>query len=174
VQVDLPDGQQVRYAYNAFGERIAKTFSDAVGKSRATYYLYQDRQLDAEIDAEGNVSAQYIYLGHVLVAKLDYSTSNARSSATPTNRLLRFSLLKGWSSPPAARPNTRVSFIHSDHLGTPQLATDDAQIAVWRAQHSEFGQAQVTVDSITLNTRFPGQYFVSDQPSHLPTELRLV
>jgi YD repeat-containing protein len=62
-----------RYAYNAEGERVAKTEIDPHGKTMTTYFLYHGRQIEAEVDDEGNLVAQYIYLGHTPVAKLEYA-----------------------------------------------------------------------------------------------------
>ena len=43
-------------------------------------------------------------------------------------------------------------------LGTPQLATDSSQTVAWQASYEPFGQASVS-GTVTLNLRFPGQYF---------------
>ena len=49
-------------------------------------------------------------------------------------------------------------FIHPDHLGTPQKATDASQALAWDAVLRPFGQTeQQTFPSLT-NLRFPGQY----------------
>src|SRR5258708_2182153 len=50
-------------------------------------------------------------------------------------------------------------FIHPDHLGTPQKATDASQNLAWDAVLRPFGQTeQQTFPSLT-NLRFPGQYY---------------
>jgi RHS repeat-associated protein len=49
--------------------------------------------------------------------------------------------------------------IHNDHLGTPQKMTDASGTVVWTADYKPFGEATITVSTITNNLRFPGQYY---------------
>jgi len=58
-----------------------------------------------------------------------------------------------------------VSYIHTDHLFTPRLATDAAGVVVWAWEGEAFGNAQPT-GSLTLNLRFPGQYFDVESGFH--------
>ena len=51
-----------------------------------------------------------------------------------------------------------VAFIHTDHLFTPRLATDPTGTIVWSWEGEVFGDTEPT-GSLTLNLRFPGQYF---------------
>ena len=57
------------------------------------------------------------------------------------------------------------SYLHFDHLGTPRLATDDAQTVVWRWDSDAFGSTAANDDPdgngtpLTVNLRFPGQYY---------------
>ena len=53
---------------------------------------------------------------------------------------------------------TKIYYIHNDHLGTPQVVTDEAQQVVWQADYKPFGEVDVVVDEIGLDARFPGQY----------------
>jgi RHS repeat-associated protein len=48
--------------------------------------------------------------------------------------------------------------LHTDHLGTPQFATDSDQSVAWTANYQPFGAAS-TSGAITQNLRLPGQYF---------------
>jgi RHS repeat-associated protein len=62
-------------------------------------------------------------------------------------------------------------YVHNDPLGTPQALTDEAGAVIWRAEYDPFGKATVDEDpdndgnGITLNVRFPGQYY--DQETRL-------
>ena len=54
-------------------------------------------------------------------------------------RVLRTVLLCLYSALTTAE--TKVYFIHSDHLGTPQVVTDARQGVVWKAVYLPFGEA---------------------------------
>jgi RHS repeat-associated protein len=56
--------------------------------------------------------------------------------------------------------------IHNDHLGTPQKMTDASGTVVWAADYKPFGEATITVSTITNNLRFPGQYFDAETGLH--------
>ncbi len=52
-----------------------------------------------------------------------------------------------------------TAYYHNDHLATPQKKTDSSGVVVWSADYKPFGEATVTVSTITNNLRFPGQYY---------------
>ncbi len=59
-----------------------------------------------------------------------------------------------------------VYYIHTDHLGRPELATDNTKAVVWKSINEAFGDRNVTKDDIGgLNVGLPGQYY--DQESYL-------
>jgi RHS repeat-associated protein len=62
-------------------------------------------------------------------------------------------------NPLAKVEGSSVYFYYDDHLGTPQKMTDGTGAVVWSADYKPFGEATVTVSTITNNLRFPGQYF---------------
>ena len=43
-------------------------------------------------------------------------------------------------------PMQSIYYIHSDHLGTPQLLTDENQRVVWEAEYAPFGEAHIDAD----------------------------
>lgn len=51
-----------------------------------------------------------------------------------------------------------MSYVHSDQIGTPRVATDSAQAVVWSASYMPFGQTTAVTGSAALNLRLPGQY----------------
>jgi len=51
-----------------------------------------------------------------------------------------------------------VYYYHLDHLGTPVVMTDQNQNIVWQASYDPFGQANISVSTVTNNLRFPGMY----------------
>jgi RHS repeat-associated protein len=62
--------------------------------------------------------------------------------------------------------NNQVYYYHNDHLGTPQVMTDQNQAVVWQADYDPFGKATVTTETITNPIRVPGQYFDAETGLH--------
>lgn len=59
----------------------------------------------------------------------------------------------------------KIRYLHTDHLNTPRLATDAAQQVLWRWDGKAFGDS-VPTGSITVNLRYPGQYFDAETGLH--------
>ncbi len=68
--------------------------------------------------------------------------------------------------------NGVLYYVHNDALSTPQALTDEAGTVVWKADYDPFGKATVNEDpdgdgnSVTLNARFPGQYYDQETGLH--------
>jgi RHS repeat-associated protein len=63
------------------------------------------------------------------------------------------------SEPVALVRNNQIVYLHGDHLGRPQLATDASQRVVWKAANRAFDRS-VPLDILGgLNLGLPGQYF---------------
>jgi RHS repeat-associated protein len=127
------------YAYNGLGERTGK-YTPAGG---ARYMFDPDGKLIAEIDLQGSVSREYVYLNDELLALIELGSSVSTTL-----------------------------YVHNDHLGTPHMLTNDSGIAVWSAYYDPFGLAAVDEDvdgdtnTVTLNVRFPGQYYDGETGLH--------
>ena len=63
-------------------------------------------------------------------------------------------------------PGSQCGLIHNDHLGTPQKMTDASGAVVWSADYKPFGEATMTVSTITNNLRFPGQYYDAETDTY--------
>jgi len=67
---------------------------------------------------------------------------------------------------------SNLRFIHGDHLGTPQIVTDESGAVIWSARYLPFGEAATDEDSdadgnaYTLDLRFPGQYYDEESGLH--------
>lgn len=59
-----------------------------------------------------------------------------------------------------------IYYYHNSHLGTPEVMTDASQNIVWQASHTPFGRADISVETITNNIRFPGQYYDEESGLH--------
>ena len=128
------------YNYNALGQRTSKTTSQ--GDTRFIYGL--SGELLAELGSTGEVIQEYIYLDGIPIALLGTASTTADG----------------------------YHFVHSDALGTPVRVTDAHSTLIWEAIYSPFGQATVNEDldnngvSLTLNLRFPGQYYDAETGRH--------
>jgi RHS repeat-associated protein len=74
--------------------------------------------------------------------------------------------------PVATVQNGNTYAIHTDHLGTPRVITDNSNIEVWTWESDPFGVAAANDDSdgdgvkFTYNLRFPGQYYDAETGRH--------
>lgn len=57
-------------------------------------------------------------------------------------------------------------YFHNDHLGTPQLLSDENGAVAWRGSYDSFGKADELVALVEQNLRFPGQYFDRESGLH--------
>ena len=62
VRLDRNGELLATYVYNATGERVKKTVREAGGGERVTYFLYDEAHLSGEANADGEITAQYVYL----------------------------------------------------------------------------------------------------------------
>jgi len=60
--------------------------------------------------------------------------------------------------PVAQIDQSGTTSLHSDHLYTPRLGTDELQSTVWQWESQAFGEAEPQVEATEVNLRFPGQY----------------
>src|SRR5690606_17524599 len=84
--------------------------------------------LYGEYDNTGTMIREYIYLDSAPLAQVD-----------------------------AGAPET-ITYLHSDHLGTPRFATDTGGTQVWSWTGDAFGVGAPS-GSATVNLRMPGQYY---------------
>jgi len=64
------------------------------------------------------------------------------------------------------KPGESVYYFHNDHLGTPQVLTNDSQAISWKAVYTPFGDAVPSIATIENPFRFPGQYYDSETGLH--------
>ncbi len=133
-------------AYNQ-ANRLATANSGATQLARYTYDAFGQR-----IVKVGSVTATTIYQydqpGHLLEendgagdARVDYIYVDDQPVAT-------------------VQPSIgHVYFLHTDQLGTPQVATDASQAAQWMATYQPFGYTSTDIGLIVQNLRLPGQEF---------------
>ena len=124
------------YVYNYLGQRTRKT-TNSPGDS--TVYHYDTAgHLIAESRPNGTMLRHFLWVDETVVAQIDID-------------------------PPTGADT--VTYLHTDYLGTPRLATNAAQQVVWRWEGEAFGDSQAT-GSVTINLRFPGQYYDAESGLH--------
>ena len=64
------------------------------------------------------------------------------------------------------KPGEAVYYFHNDHLGTPQVLTDDSQTIAWKAVYTPFGGAVASIQTVENPFRFPGQYYDTEAGLH--------
>jgi len=64
------------------------------------------------------------------------------------------------------RPGEALYYYHNDHLGTPQLLTNDSVTVSWKAVYAPFGEAEISVQTVENPFRFPGQYYDQETGLH--------
>ena len=167
LEVRQGQDQLARYRYNHRGERIAKEVHGT-----RTYFLYDDdRNLLAELNADGKVSRQYVYFAGRPVAVIDTATGAAGNEEirAPLARAMAdiAAIWRAWFG-----HGETVAFLHNNHLGATELATDAQGKPVWQAAYTPFGKVRETgvpgkpgPSAFQFNLRLPGQY--ADQETGL-------
>lgn len=134
------------YGYDPMGRRITKTV-----KGNTTYYLYAAEGLVAELNEQGEMIKAYGWL-----TDTTYGTSPL------------------WQAEPKEGENTITDLkqaqfhtLITDYLGTPQIAVNAQGAISWKAQAEVFGKTMLDAQNkITMNLRFPGQYFDEETGTH--------
>jgi RHS repeat-associated protein len=147
------------YAYNSQHQRVRKTVL-LKGKERTTHYLWQANRLVAEVNEQGQISSQYLYL-------------NEGQAATPIAKLESKHNLDNNTG------NERTLYIHTDYRATPLAMTDATKRVVWHSDLTPWGlqktalNTKPSIDSNTsmkleamLNIRLPGQYYDAETGLH--------
>jgi RHS repeat-associated protein len=111
------------------------------------YYTYNGNGQRVKKSVSGSTTIFHYSLSGQIIAE-----SNSAGSITAEYVYLNGQLL-------AKIEGANTYYYHNDHLGTPQKLTDSTGTVVWSADYKPFGEATITVSTITNNLRFPGQYF---------------
>lgn len=130
----------------------------------ATYRIQHSGQVSTVIANQSRQGKQWVYLGTYPFNGNgnEYVELSDNGGTTAADGIRLVEMLP----PPAPLISTAIYYIHSDHLGTPQTLTDQAQRVAWNANYRPFGMATIDVAEITHNLRFPGQYFDDETGLH--------
>jgi YD repeat-containing protein len=108
-------GQETTYRYDPFGRRIQKSVDpDGAGGSPAvtTWYVWDGDMLLGEYDASGGRDVRYAYAGGFAPVQVAYDNGSGED----------------------------VYDVHTDHLDTPRLLTDDTGAVAWQSSHEAYGR----------------------------------
>ena len=139
------------FTYNPAGRLTRVT---EAGAELAAYHYDAPGQRTRKVTASGTVVYHYDLQGRLL------AESSADGAPLATYVWLD-------DRPLAQVTTSGVTFLHTDHLETPRLGTDSAGAIVWRWDSDAFGTSAANEDAdgdgltVTVNLRFPGQYFDS-------------
>src|SRR5690554_345357 len=120
--------------------------------SDATYRIYHvDGSTDITVNQRES-GGQWYLLGTFTLD--EYSQVSLAASAT--GHVIADALRV--EMPSTANGPKQVYYYHNDHLGTPQLLTDQQQSVVWQGRYTPFGEVVELVNLVEQPLRFPGQY----------------
>jgi RHS repeat-associated protein len=130
-------GITTTYSHDNLGQRVRKFSSSGTG-STVIFVYNPSGQLLGEYDSTGKALREYVWLGAIPVAVFIPDPANA-------------------INPPL------VNYIHTDHLGTPQVVVDANNAVRWRWMAEPFGTSGPDTNpsglgEFTFNLRMPGQY----------------
>lgn len=154
-------GRTSSFGYDALGNMTTETVA---GARRATYaYDGFNRMRSAEVDG---VTGRYTYNALGARASKAVGTDVTRFMHGRGSQLWGERTESGWTNYiwlgntllAAVKPDQRLYFVHSDHLGRPSAVTSSTKQVVWRAANEAWGST-VSVDNFGgLNIGLPGQY----------------
>jgi RHS repeat-associated protein len=148
-RIDAPLAQ-FSYRYDPFGRRIAKSVTES-GVTTTTYFIHGEQGLMAEADSNGQITKAY-----------GFNPQAAQQGLWGTDPLWQAEVPNGNLN------NAQFHYLHTDHLGTPMLATDKSGNTSWKAVAEAFGAMTSLPQQsrIEVNLRFPGQYHDRETGTH--------
>jgi len=133
----------------------------------ARQYIYNQNQRLIQVN-DGSMTANYTYNGNGQRVKKVVNGTTTIFHYSLNGQIIAESNGAGTISaeyvyfngqPLAKMEGANTYYYHNDHLATPQKMTDSTGTVVWAADYKPFGEATVTISTITNNLRFPGQYY---------------
>jgi YD repeat-containing protein len=151
LKVRQKDKTLASYSYNHRGERIGKSIGKTTSPAapgQTTRYLYEDGQVSAELNEQGQITRQYLYLAGQSMAVIDTPQGNPLSkeelAAHVSLGLDAKNILKHlWRSLAGSDGQEQTAWLHTNHLGAPEAATDPSGQLIWQASYAPFGAARI-------------------------------
>ena len=189
----LKDGEaaKVTYLINALGQRVFKSEPQAeqtlpteqeLGEGFITWLRKNFRWMFAQAQTTTSIGTAFIYGdGQIPNWALLGEYDNGSAQGKGRTEYLWLPTEDGGAIPIGIYRNGKFFAIHTDHLGTPRLMTNEQNKPVWQWPYNAFGSNKPTgvlkatpnaraaisnrpvllkaTGATELNLRFPGQYF---------------
>jgi RHS repeat-associated protein len=157
---NITNDGQFTYVYNSAG-RLAQVLRDAT--VIATYTYNAQGQRTRKVTAQGTTLYQYDLSGQLI----------AETTATgQAQRDYVWAESKPIAQIDVTSEGDKVTYLHTDHLNTPRVATDATGTVVWMWNGDAFGSLLPYQDAdgngqiVMVNLRMPGQYFDPESGLH--------
>ncbi|OGP64656.1 MAG: hypothetical protein A2169_15495 [Deltaproteobacteria bacterium RBG_13_47_9] len=139
-------------------------------------YVYDLSNQLVKVLADGNQVAEYTYNGTGQRIKKVTQTEtrifhhdlwgHLIAETNQTGQMLAEYVYLGDQLLSMIKPGEAVYYFHNDHLGTPQVLTNDSQAISWKAVYTPFGEAVPSIQTVENPFRFPGQYYDPETGLH--------
>jgi RHS repeat-associated protein len=142
--------QTFNYLVNGINQRVRKTGPSTIVPQGTQIFVYDEAgKLVGEYDNLGRARTEHIWVGDRPAAALTYTYSG--TSTTPLTKT--------------------VSYVETDHLGTPRLVTNASRQARWSWVSAPYGDTFPNENPSALgaypyNLRFAGQFFDKETNHH--------
>ena len=189
------DAAKITYLHNTLGQRVFKSEPQVaqtapsqteLGVDFITWLKSNFGWLFAQAQTNATLGQSYVYDDNATPNLLgEYGNGGSKSAGRV--EYIYLPTEDGNSIPIGLYKGGRFLAVHTDHLGTPRLITDDTNKPVWQWPYSAFGDNKPTgilkattnpkaaitnqpqllkaTAATEINLRFPGQYF--DEESNL-------
>ncbi|RYG14866.1 MAG: RHS repeat protein [Burkholderiales bacterium] len=190
------EAASVSYEYNALGQRVFKGEYQAeqtlprqanLGSGFIAWLKTNFGWLYADAKKDASIGTAYLYgddASEIPAWALLGEYDNGTAKGAGRTEYIWLPVPGGQAIPIGMYRNGQLYAIHSDHLGTPRLMTDEARAVVWQWPYSAFGNNKPTgvlkatakpkgavtqqpvlfeaTAAVEMNLRMPGQYADSE------------
>jgi len=143
----------LEYVYNS-AKRPIRVLENGVVLAEYSYNGFGERIKKVSYSGNSKRVTYFLYDGNKLSAEINDDKDEIRHGVFLGESLVAYLI------------GNRTYAVHSDHLGTPRIVTDELGEPVWSADYLPFGGATISTSKIDLPYRLPGQYFDSETDTH--------